>query len=120
MVYRLIRPLEPVAQIGLLVTLVLIFIFQGEKILSYPVHILPIAIPLVLQTYLIFGIGYFGARRLKVPYAEAAPATMIGASNFFELSVATALVLYGMNSGAALATVVGVLTEVPGDAMTPA
>jgi len=102
-----------VAQIGLLITLVLIFIFQGEKILAHPLHILLIAIPLILQTYLIFGIGYVGARLLKVPYDEAAPATMIGASNFFELSVATALVLYGMNSGAALATVVGVLTEVP-------
>ena len=110
---KLIRPLEPVTQVGLLVTLILIFIFQGEKILNYPLHILLIAIPLVLQTYLIFGIGYVGVRLFKVPYGEAAPATMIGASNFFELSVATALVLYGMNSGAALATVVGVLTEVP-------
>ena len=110
---KLIKPLEPITQVGLLVTLVLIFIFQGEKILNYPLHILLIAIPLVLQTYLIFGIGYVGVRLFKVPYGEAAPATMIGASNFFELSVATALVLYGMNSGAALATVVGVLTEVP-------
>lgn len=110
---KLIKPLEPVTQVGLLVTLVLVFIFQGEKIVQYPVHILLIAIPLVLQTYLIFFIGYLGARWLKVPYPEAAPATMIGASNFFELSVAAALVLYGMRSGAALATVVGVLTEVP-------
>lgn len=110
---KLIKPLEPVTQVGLLVTLILIFIFQGEKIVQFPLHILLIAVPLVLQTYLIFLIGYFGARWLKVPYAEAAPATMIGASNFFELSVATALVLYGMRSGAALATVVGVLTEVP-------
>lgn len=110
---RLIKPMEPIAQIGLLITLVLIFIFQGDKILRYPVHILLIAIPLILQTYLIFGIGYAGARLFKVPYGEAAPATMIGASNFFELAVATALVLYGVNSGATLATVVGVLTEVP-------
>ena len=110
---KLIKPLEPITQVGLLVTLILIFIFQGEKILNYPLHILLIAIPLILQTYLIFGIGYIGVRLFKVPYGEAAPATMIGASNFFELSVAAALVLYGMNSGAALATVVGVLTEVP-------
>lgn len=94
-------------------TLVLLFIFQGDKIIHYPLHILLIAIPLVLQTYLIFYIGYFGAKKLKVPFSEAAPSAFIGASNFFELSVAVALVLFGMNSGATLATVVGVLTEVP-------
>jgi ACR3 family arsenite transporter len=110
---KVIKPLEPITQVGLLVTLILVFVFQGQKIVTYPLHIVLIAIPLVLQTYLIFGIGYVGARWLKIPYGEAAPATMIGASNFFELSIATALVLYGMNSGAALATVVGVLTEVP-------
>lgn len=72
-----------------------------------------IAIPLIIQTYLIFAVGYVGARKLKIPYQEAAPSTFIGASNFFELSVAVALILFGMDSGAALATVVGVLVEVP-------
>jgi len=93
--------------------LVLLFIFQGDKIIHYPLHILLIAIPLILQTYLIFYIGYFGAKKLNIPYNEAAPSAFIGASNFFELSVAVALILFGMNSGATLATVVGVLTEVP-------
>lgn len=110
---NLVEKLEWVTPAGLLVTLILIFIFQGDKIINYPLHILLIAIPLVLQTYLIFYIGYLGARKLKIPYTEAAPSAFIGASNFFELSVAVALILFGMNSGATLATVVGVLVEVP-------
>ncbi|MFH0875680.1 MAG: ACR3 family arsenite efflux transporter [archaeon] len=110
---RFIKKIEWITPAGLLVTLVLLFIFQGDKIIHYPLHILLIAIPLVLQTYLIFSIGYFGAKKLKIPYSEAAPSAFIGASNFFELSVAIALILFGMNSGATLATVVGVLTEVP-------
>ncbi|WP_052721708.1 ACR3 family arsenite efflux transporter [Methanosarcina siciliae] len=110
---RLIRKIQWVTPAGLLITLVLIFIFQGDNIINYPLHILLIAIPLVLQTYLIFGIGYAGAKHLKIPYREAAPSTFIGASNFFELAVAVALILFGMESGAALATVVGVLVEVP-------
>ena len=108
-----IKKTEWITPAGLLVTLVLLFIFQGDKIINYPLHILLIAIPLVLQTYLIFYIGYFGAKKLRIPYSEAAPSAFIGASNFFELSVAVALILFGMNSGATLATVVGVLTEVP-------
>jgi len=110
---KLIEKLDWVTPLGLLVTLVLIFIFQGNKIIQYPLHILLIAIPLILQTYLIFYIGYLGAKKLKIPFKEAAPSVFIGASNFFELSVAVALILFGMNSGATLATVVGVLVEVP-------
>lgn len=110
---KLIEKLDWVTPLGLLVTLILIFIFQGDKIINYPLHILLIAIPLILQIYLIFYIGYLGAKKLKIPYKEAAPSTFIGASNFFELSVAVALILFGMNSGATLATVVGVLVEVP-------
>lgn len=110
---KFVKEIEWITPAGLLVTLVLIFIFQGDKIISYPLHILLIAIPLILQTYLIFYIGYFGAKKLKIPFKEAAPSTFIGASNFFELSVAVALILFGMNSGATLATVVGVLVEVP-------
>lgn len=108
-----VKRVEWISSAGLLVTLVLLFIFQGNNIINYPLHIVLIAVPLVLQTYLIFYIGYFGAIKLKIPYNEAAPSTFIGASNFFELSVAVALILFGMNSGATLATVVGVLTEVP-------
>lgn len=109
----LIKKIEWITPAGLLVTLILLFVFQGDKIINYPLHILLIAIPLIIQTYLIFAIGYIGARKLKIPYQEAAPSTFIGASNFFELSVAVALILFGMDSGAALATVVGVLVEVP-------
>src|SRR3989338_140455 len=107
------KGIEWITPAGLLITLVLIFIFQGDKIINYPFHILLIAIPLILQTYLIFYIGYFGAKRLRIPFKDAAPSAFIGASNFFELSVAVALVLFGINSGATLATVVGVLVEVP-------
>ena len=110
---KFVKEIEWITPAGLLVTLVLIFIFQGDKIINYPLHILLIAIPLILQTYLIFYIGYFGARKWKIPFNEAAPSAFIGASNFFELSVAVALILFGMNSGATLATVVGVLVEVP-------
>ncbi len=110
---KLVEKLDWVTPLGLLITLVLIFIFQGIKIINYPLHILLIAIPLVLQTYLIFYIGYLGARKLRIPFKEAAPSTFIGASNFFELAVAVALILFGMDSGATLATVVGVLVEVP-------
>jgi ACR3 family arsenite transporter len=110
---RLIKRIEWVTPLGLLITLILIFIFQGKNIINYPLHIFLIAIPLVLQTYFIFWVGYAGAKYLKISYREAAPSTFIGASNFFELAVAVALILFGMNSGAALATVVGVLVEVP-------
>jgi len=99
--------------IGLLLMLVLLFSFQGEVILNNPLHILLIAVPLTIQTIFIFFIAYLAARGLKLPHDIAAPAGMIGASNFFELSVAVAIALFGMDSPAALATVVGVLTEVP-------
>lgn len=98
---------------GLLLTLIIIFSFQGDVILKSPANILLIAIPLIIQTFLIFFIAYGWAYKWKLPHDIAAPAAMIGASNFFELSVAVAIVLFGMNSGATLATVVGVLVEVP-------
>ena len=99
--------------LGLLLTLILLFSFQGDTILNNPFHILLIAIPLTIQTFLIFFIAYFGSKVLKLPHDIAAPAGMIGASNFFELSVAVAIALFGTTSPAVLATVVGVLTEVP-------
>jgi len=99
--------------IGLLLMLLLLFSFQGETILRNPLHIIIIAVPLTLQTFLIFFISYLPCKWLKLPHKIAAPAGMIGASNFFELSVAVAIALFGMNSPAALATTVGVLTEVP-------
>lgn len=99
--------------VGLLLMLVLLFSFQGDTIINNPLHILLIAIPLTIQTLLIFFIAYFACKWLKLPYNIAAPAGMIGASNFFELSVAVAIALFGMDSPAALATTVGVLTEVP-------
>lgn len=98
---------------GLLLTLIIIFSFQGEIIINNPLHILLIAVPLTIQTFLIFGIAYGWAKVWKLPHSVAAPAGMIGASNFFELAVAVAIALFGLTSGAALATVVGVLTEVP-------
>lgn len=98
---------------GLLLMLVLLFSFQGETILNNPLHILLIAVPLTIQTFLIFFIAYGAAKWLKLPFDIAAPAGMIGASNFFELAVAVAIALFGMDSPAALATTVGVLTEVP-------
>jgi ACR3 family arsenite transporter len=99
--------------IGLLLTLVIIFSFQGETILREPFDILMIAVPLVIQTFLIFFIAYLWARAWKLPHDVAAPAGMIGASNFFELAVAVAISVFGTQSPAALATIVGVLTEVP-------
>ena len=98
---------------GLLLTLVIIFSFQGEVIINNPLHILLIAVPLTIQTFLIFFIAYLAAKALKLPHNVAAPAGMIGASNFFELAVAVAISLFGTQSPAALATIVGVLTEVP-------
>ena len=98
---------------GLLLTLIIIFSFQGDKILNNPFNILLIAFPLIIQTFFIFFIAYGWAWKWKLPHNIAAPAAMIGASNFFELSVAVAIVLFGMNSGATLVTVVGVLVEVP-------
>lgn len=98
---------------GLLLTLIILFSFQGETILNNPLHILLIAVPLVLQTVLIFFVAYGWAKWWKLPHCVAAPAGMIGASNFFELAVAVAISLFGLQSGAALATVVGVLVEVP-------
>lgn len=99
--------------VGLLLTLVLIFSFQSEVILNNPLHIALIAVPLTLQTFLIFFIAYLACKSFKLPYDIAAPAGMIGASNFFELAVAVAIALFGPTSPAALATTVGVLTEVP-------
>jgi ACR3 family arsenite transporter len=98
---------------GLLLTLIIIFSFQGEVILKNPLHIALIAVPLIIQTFLIFFIAYGWAKKWKLPHNIAAPASLIGASNFFELAVAVAIVLFGLNSGATLVTVVGVLVEVP-------
>jgi arsenite transporter len=102
-----------VTTVGLLLTLVILFSFQGEIILGNPLHILLIAVPLVIQTYLIYTIAYGWGWIWKLPHPVAGPGAMIGASNFFELSVAVAISLFGLTSGAALATVVGVLVEVP-------
>lgn len=107
------KRLAPATPIGLILTLVLLFAFQGEVILANPLHILLIAVPLTLQTFLIFFIAYGWAKAWRVPHSIAAPGAMIGASNFFELAVAAAIGLFGLQSGAALATVVGVLVEVP-------
>ena len=104
---------DNVTTLGLLLTLVLIFSAQAEVILSIPLHIVLIAIPLILQTFLIFFIAYGASKAAKLPFEIAAPAGMIGASNFFELAVAVAIALFGTTSPAALATTVGVLTEVP-------
>jgi ACR3 family arsenite transporter len=108
-----LRFLTPVTIIALLVTLVLLFSFKGDVILSNPLTILWIAIPLFIQTNLIFWLTYGLAKLLRLPYEDAAPSAMIGASNHFEVAIATATVLFGLSSGAALATVVGVLIEVP-------
>ncbi len=110
---KFLHILSPVSIIALLVTLVLLFSFKGEIILSKPLTILWIAIPLFIQTNLIFWITYGLAKTLKLPYEDAAPSAMIGASNHFEVAIATATMLFGLSSGAALATVVGVLIEVP-------
>ncbi len=105
--------LTPISIIALLATLVLLFSFKGEVIVANPLTILWIAIPLAIQTLLIFGLTYGLAKLLKFKYEDAAPAAMIGASNHFEVAIATAVMLFGLGSGAALATVVGVLIEVP-------
>jgi arsenite transporter len=105
--------LTPVTISALLVTLVLLFSFKGDVITTNPLTILWIAVPLFIQTILIFAIGYAGAVFMKFTYADAAPAAMIGASNHFEVAIATSVMLFGLSSGAALATVVGVLIEVP-------
>ncbi|GAB3376304.1 ACR3 family arsenite efflux transporter [Spongiibacter taiwanensis] len=110
---RFLATVKPVSISGLLATVVLLFGFQAETIISKPVAIVLIAIPLLIQSYGIFAIAYLGAKSLKLPHNIAAPACMIGTSNFFELAVAVAISLFGLNSGAALATVVGVLVEVP-------
>ncbi len=110
---RFLHVLTPVSIVALLATLVLLFSFKGETILGNPLTILWIAIPLSVQTVLIFVVTYLAAKLLKFSYEDAAPSAMIGASNHFEVAIATATMLYGLSSGAALATVVGVLIEVP-------
>ncbi len=110
---RFMPAFHPVTVIALLATLVLIFAFQADNLTSRWLHVLLIAVPIVLQVYFNAGLTYLAMRALRVPYPVAAPGALIGASNFFELAVATAIALYGPESGAALATVVGVLVEVP-------
>lgn len=110
---QFLATMKPWSIIGLLATVVLLFGFQSETILAKPQAIVLIAIPLLIQTYGIFAIAYFMAKQMKLPHNVAAPACMIGTSNFFELAVAVAISLFGLHSGAALATVVGVLVEVP-------
>ena len=110
---RTLQVLQPVSLVALLATLVLLFGFQGQQILRQPVVIAILAVPILIQVYLNAGIAYWLSRRLGVAWCVAAPAALIGASNFFELAVAAAISLFGLDSGAALATVVGVLVEVP-------
>ena len=110
---KFLHLLTPITIVALLITLVLLFSFKGEVISSNPLTILWIAVPLFIQTVLIFALGYGAAKLLKLPYRDAAPAALIGASNHFEVAIATAVMLFGLSSGAALATVVGVLIEVP-------
>ncbi|ALF51690.1 arsenic transporter [Nostoc piscinale CENA21] len=110
---RFLNYLTPVAITALLLTLVLLFAFKGELIVNNPLHILLIAVPLFIQTNFIFLISYVAALKLNLAYEDAAPAALIGASNHFEVAIATAVILFGLSSGAALATVVGVLIEVP-------
>lgn len=112
-VNRFVERLKPWSMIGLLATVVVLFGFQAQTILAKPQMILLIAIPLLLQTYGIFALTYLAAKKLRLPHNVAAPASLIGSSNFFELAVAVAISLFGLHSGAALATVVGVLVEVP-------
>jgi ACR3 family arsenite transporter len=104
---------KPVSVIALLATLILLFAFQGENITSNPLIILLIAVPLIIQTYFIFFVAWYAGKKIKLTHQVCAPAAMIGASNFFELSVAVAIALFGLQSPAALVTVVGVLVEVP-------
>ncbi|MHC5183022.1 MAG: ACR3 family arsenite efflux transporter, partial [Planctomycetota bacterium] len=110
---KFLHVLTPITIIALLITLVLLFSFKGETILAKPLTILWIAVPLFIQTVLIFGLGYGLSKLLKLKYQDAAPSAMIGASNHFEVAIATSVMLFGLSSGAALATVVGVLIEVP-------
>jgi ACR3 family arsenite transporter len=110
---KFLHILTPITIIALLITLVLLFSFKGDMILTRPLTILWIAIPLFIQTNLIFWLGYWWSKPLKLTYEDAAPSAMIGASNHFEVAIATATMLFGLSSGAALATVVGVLIEVP-------
>jgi len=110
---KFLHILTPITIIALLITLILLFSFKGEIIISNPLTILWIAIPLFIQTNFIFWLGYWLAKIIKLNYADAAPSAMIGASNHFEVAIATATMLFGLSSGAALATVVGVLIEVP-------
>ncbi|MGF1681467.1 ACR3 family arsenite efflux transporter [Photobacterium minamisatsumaniensis] len=105
--------LKPLSIVGLVGTVILLFGFQAQTIIANPIDIVLIAIPLLIQTYLIFAVAYIWMRKWKQPHSVAAPGAMIGASNFFELAVAVAISLFGIHSGAALATVVGVLVEVP-------
>ncbi|WP_066500178.1 ACR3 family arsenite efflux transporter [Abyssisolibacter fermentans] len=108
-----LKKFDNITIVGLLLTLIIIFSFQGENIINNPLHIALIAVPLIIQTFLIFFIAYGWSKSWKLNHDIAAPAAMIGASNFFELAVAVAISLFGLKSGAALATVVGVLVEVP-------
>jgi ACR3 family arsenite transporter len=110
---RTMRMLQPLSLVSLLATLVLLFGFQGEQIVRQPVVIAILAVPILIQVYLNAGLAYWLSRRFGVAWCVAAPAALIGASNFFELAVAAAISLFGLDSGAALATVVGVLVEVP-------
>jgi len=110
---QMIRALHPISLIALLVTLVLLFGFQGDQIITQPLVILLLAIPILIQVFFNSGLAYLLNRRVRSPHCVAGPSALIGASNFFELAVATAIVLFGFESGAALATVVGVLIEVP-------
>lgn len=109
----LLPKFKPVSIVALLLTLVLLFAFQGNTITANPLIILLVAVPLIIQTYFIFFITWFAGRKLKLPHAICSPSAMIGASNFFELAVAVAIALFGLQSPAALVTVVGVLVEVP-------
>ncbi|MGX7077272.1 ACR3 family arsenite efflux transporter [Globicatella sanguinis] len=110
---KFIPSFDKYTMLGLLLTLIIIFSFQGDKILNQPLNIVLISIPLILQTLFIFVITFYMAYLIKLPYSVAAPCSMIGASNFFELSVAVAISMFGLSSGATLTTVVGVLVEVP-------
>jgi len=112
-VAELVARLKPWSVVGLIATVVLLFGFQARTLVAQPWVIAMIAVPLVLQSYGIFALACWGARWLKLPHDIAGPACLIGTSNFFELAVAVAISLFGLNSGAALATVVGVLVEVP-------
>jgi ACR3 family arsenite transporter len=110
---KFLRYLTPVSISALLLTLVLLFSFKGELIINQPQVILLIAVPLFIQTCIIFAITYIAAKRLKLSYRDAAPSALVGASNHFEVAIATSTILFGLSSGASLATVVGVLIEVP-------